>query len=223
MLQWFKNKRSKKDVLKGIFTMAQKINLNKTISQQENIFNGDMNVIITLKGSGKSYFMEKKIIELLRKGDNFILIRNNQVNIERSVISPITALLEQNDMLLEKKSQKAKNKYFVDNRGIKDSKGIYRCYWAYMSSPTALDGCNLKATTVFYDEFLKAERAHNLTLAKFEETEATQKTLVEDFWRLVNTTCRPNKPKIYLFANPHTPTCLNNDMLCNKSLNFDLD
>jgi len=50
-----------------------------------------------------------------------------------------------------------------------------------MSSPTALDGCNLKATTVFYDEFLRVEKAHNLTLAKFEENEASQRTLVEDF------------------------------------------
>jgi len=103
-----------------------KINLNKTISQQQEIFNGDMNVIITLKGSGKSYFMEQKIIELLKKGDNFILIRNNQVNIERSVISPITALLEANDMLINK--TKKKDRFCVDNRGIKDYKGIYHCY-----------------------------------------------------------------------------------------------
>jgi len=198
------------------------IDLNKTINEQKEILDGDINILITLKGSGKSYFMEQEMLKILRDtNDNFAIFRMNQINIQKAVINPIIQLLAQNNLLYHGK-KRTKNKCFsVDLQGIKEiGTGIYRCLFGYMSSPTALDGCNLKAKTIFFDEFLMIERRG---IEQQDIVYQIQKDLVENFWRMVNTLTRPNKPKIYMFANPHTPTCLNSSLITNKAYKFDID
>jgi hypothetical protein len=69
---------------------------------------------------------------------------------------------------------------------------------------------------VFYDEFLMKDNKNGVA-------NMVKKNLNEDFWRMTNTCTRPNKPSIWCFANPHSPTCLNNDFIYNRVLDFNIN
>lgn len=195
------------------------IDLSKTINEQRNEWdNYDLFIWITFKGSGKTYFMNQIIKnEILLGNKKCIIMRLNELNIMKAVISPLIALLN---------SLNLHEKFKVDRIGLKNIETKeYKILFGYFSSPSSLDGCELKADYVFVDEFLKVEKRNTCTPAQVFEKYffSAAGDIVKHFWRMVNTVTRPNRPKIYMFANPHTPTCLNNDLIYNKTLDWEIN
>jgi hypothetical protein len=181
------------------------LDLNKTISQQITTFNGyDVKILVTLKGSGKSYLMEHKIVDNLKAKKNTLVVRNNEINITKAVIGPLTTILSQNNMLYstdlkielemalkdsirgikdpievkrlkDELKEKLNNLYKITKLGVFEADtNVCRVAFGYMSSPTALDGCNLKAEDVFYDEFLMKDNKNGVA-------NMVKKNLNEDF------------------------------------------
>jgi hypothetical protein len=103
------------------------LDLTKTISEQKEIYDDfDMNIFITLKMSGKSYFMEQRIVECLKNNKRIVVCRLNQLNILKAVISPLKQLLYENGLLYEKKANIGE--FEIDSYGIKNAfTGIHVC------------------------------------------------------------------------------------------------
>lgn len=201
------------------------LDLTKTISEQKEIYDDfDMNIFITLKMSGKSYFMEQRIVECLKNNKRIVVCRLNQLNILKAVISPLKQLLYENGLLYEKKANIGE--FEIDSYGIKNAfTGIHVCLFWYASSPENLAGCNLGVNSdgveVFFDEFLEIDSITS-------KQQLQIKHLNTDFWRMIATTCRnPSKPsikpKIWMFANPHSPNCLDNELIYNHFLDWEAD
>jgi hypothetical protein len=99
--------------------------------------------------------------EILLGNKKCIIMRLNELNIMKAVISPLIALLN---------SLNLHEKFKVDRIGLKNIETKeYKILFGYFSSPSSLDGCELKADYVFVDEFLKVEKRNTCTPAQVFE------------------------------------------------------
>jgi hypothetical protein len=143
-------------------------------------------MIVSYKGTGKSYGAMEECIVCLEKGEEFAWIRNTKEELEKSdVIASFTRIMLDMNIL---------DKYRVDIQGIyrlcpENKKGIKVACFVYMSRSGNFASQNAlnHLTLIVYDEFI------NPTFIK--------KNLFIDLFALTNTLGRTNIPRLILLGN----------------------
>lgn len=164
-----------------------------------------MIIIISYKGTGKSWSAMDSCIDEIQLGNECAWIRNSQTEIQLSNVEESFDTILDIRNIHENYKVREKGIYEIDST-IKNDKGRLKLMFANMTKPynsasqNALKKCNL----IVYDEFI------NPTFHK--------KNLCADFLKLCHTVMRKNEAHVILLGNKHEA---NNDILAELAIEFD--
>ena len=165
-----------------------------------------MLIIISYKGTGKSYSAMKGCIDELKKGNEFVWVRNTEKEYINSKVSDSFRTILHETNLDTNYVVRNNGIYFVNNTQDKQDRGLLKALFNTMNKSlnSASQNALNKCTMIVYDEFINPE---------FRKA-----TLFKDFITMSQTMMRKNPAQLVLLGNKHES---NNDILTNLGVEFD--